>query len=160
MHKSKIKKMTPLSTPLTLAMGTQIGWALLHQGTVTSGSLAFKNDRHQGGRTRSFLFSKWLDEKQTLAGGILSEVYFKESRQHLGGVSYWNNDFLAVLVEWCESEGIPYEGVYVGTIKHHATGKRNANKQDVITAMQAKGYQPRENTEADALALLEWVGDQ
>jgi len=50
--------------------------------------------------------------------------------------------------------------VYVGTIKHHATGKRNANKQDVITAMQAKGYQPRENTEADALALLEWVGDQ
>jgi hypothetical protein len=38
--------------------------------------------------------------------------------------------------------------VSVGTIKHHATGKGNASKQDVISSLQAKGYHPRDDNEA------------
>jgi Holliday junction resolvasome RuvABC endonuclease subunit len=48
----------------------------------------------------------------------------------------------------------------VGTIKKHATGKGNAGKQAVIAAMQAKGYHPKDDNEADALALLTWAMEQ
>ena len=73
-----------MSTILALDLGTQTGWSLLHQGTITSGTITFKNDRYQGGGMRYLRFSKWLDDIQSLAGGILSEVYFEEVRRHLG----------------------------------------------------------------------------
>jgi Holliday junction resolvasome RuvABC endonuclease subunit len=134
---------------------------LLHQGIINSGTLTFKNDRYQGGGMRYLRFSKWLDDIQSLAGGILSEVYFEEVRRHLGvDAAHVYGGFLATLTGWCEREGIPYEGVGVGTIKHHATGKGNARKQDVIASLKAKGYHPRDDNEADALALLEWVRTQ
>ena len=42
----------------------------------------------------------------------------------------------------------------MGTIKKHATGKGNANKAAMIATMQALGFQPADDNEADALALL------
>ncbi|HIJ83048.1 MAG: plasmid and phage replicative helicase / plasmid and phage DNA primase [Magnetococcales bacterium] len=42
-------------------------------------------------------------------------------------------------------------------IKRHATGKGNANKTAMIAAMQAKGYHPGDDNEADALAILHWA---
>ena len=128
-----------MSTILALDLGTQTGWSLLHQGTITSGTLTFKNDRYQGGGMRYLRFSKRLDDIQSLAGGILSEVYFEEVRRHLGvDAAPVYGGFLATLTGWCEREGIPYEGVGVGTIKHHVTGKGNASKQDVIASLKAK----------------------
>ena len=61
---------------------------------------------------------------------------------------------LAILQTECESKQIPYEGVHVGTIKKSATGNGNASKEQMIKAMEAKGYRPQDDNEADALALL------
>ena len=61
---------------------------------------------------------------------------------------------LATLTAWCEANGIPYQGVPVGTIKRFATGKGNADKAAVIAAMRARGYTPGDDNEADAIALL------
>jgi Holliday junction resolvasome RuvABC endonuclease subunit len=36
------------------------------------------------------------------------------------------------------------------------TGKGNASKTDVIKAVKSKGHQPKDDNEADALALLYW----
>ena len=52
---------------------------------------------------------------------------------------------------------MPYRGVPVATIKRHATGKGNAGKDAVIAAMRAKGHQPGDDNEADALAILYWA---
>ena len=52
---------------------------------------------------------------------------------------------------------IPYEGVPVGTIKRHITGKGNATKEEVIAAVRAKGLSPVDDNDADALALLDWA---
>jgi Holliday junction resolvasome RuvABC endonuclease subunit len=52
---------------------------------------------------------------------------------------------------------IPYRGVPVGTIKRHVTGKGNADKEAVIAAVQALGFAPVDDNEADALALLDWA---
>ena len=65
--------------------------------------------------------------------------------------------FLGQLTAWCEQRAIPYQGVPVGTLKKHATGKGNADKAAMIAAMQAKGFHPADDNEADALALLLWA---
>ena len=67
--------------------------------------------------------------------------------------------FLATLTAWCEHHQIPYQGVPVGTIKKHATGKGNASKVEVMTAVRALGHTPTDDNEADALALLHWAID-
>ena len=52
---------------------------------------------------------------------------------------------------------IPYQGVPVGTIKRHITGKGNADKQEVIAAVRERGFSPADDNEADAIALLLWA---
>jgi Holliday junction resolvasome RuvABC endonuclease subunit len=47
--------------------------------------------------------------------------------------------------------------VPVGTIKRHATGRGNADKDAVIAAVRALGFDPVDDNEADALALLDWA---
>jgi Holliday junction resolvasome RuvABC endonuclease subunit len=149
-----------MSTVLALDLGTQTGWSLLSNGIITSGTLTFKNDRYQGGGMRYLRFCRWLDDLKTLAGS-LTEVYFEEVRRHLGiDAAHVYGGFLATLTAWCERESIPYQGVSVGTIKHHVTGKGNASKQEVLDSLKAKGYKPQDNNEADAIALLEWVRAQ
>ncbi len=149
-----------MSTVLTLDLGTQTGWSVLRNGIVTSGTLTFKNDRYQGGGMRYLRFSRWLDDMKRIAGP-LTEVYFEEVRRHLGvDAAHVYGGFLATLTAWCEQEEIPYQGISVGTIKRHVTGKGNASKQDVMLSIRAKGYKPQDDNEADALALLEWVRSQ
>jgi hypothetical protein len=64
---------------------------------------------------------------------------------------------VATLTAWAELRGVPYEGVPVGTIKRHATGKGNAPKQAMIAAARARGYSPEDDNEADAIAILHWA---
>ena len=61
---------------------------------------------------------------------------------------------MASLTSWAELRGVPYEGVPVGTIKQHATGKGNAPKQAMINAARARGFSPADDNEADAIAIL------
>jgi Holliday junction resolvasome RuvABC endonuclease subunit len=68
--------------------------------------------------------------------------------------------FMATLTAWCELHQVPYLGVPVGTIKKHVTGKGNAGKAEVIVAMRVRGFSPKDDNEADALALLTWTMDQ
>ena len=50
-----------------------------------------------------------------------------------------------------------YQGVPVGTIKRHITGRGNADKAAVIAAVRARGYSPSDDNEADAIAILLWA---
>ncbi|MFP3022643.1 MAG: Holliday junction resolvase, partial [Wolbachia sp.] len=65
--------------------------------------------------------------------------------------------FLAVLSAWCEENNIPYQGVNVKTIKRFITGKGNASKSEVIEAIREKSFSPRDDNEADALALMFYI---
>jgi Holliday junction resolvasome RuvABC endonuclease subunit len=63
-----------------------------------------------------------------------------------------------VLTAWCEDNNIPYQGVSVGTIKKFATGSGNADKNAVKRAVREKwGFKPKDDDEADALALLHFL---
>ena len=65
--------------------------------------------------------------------------------------------FLATLTAWCEQQRIPYEGVPVGSIKRFITGKGNAGKDAVIEAVRSRGFHPKDDNEADAIAILLWA---
>jgi len=145
-------------TILCLDLGHRAGWALRSaDGIITSGTAEFRQDRWQGGGIKFLRFKTWLTEIKSSAGGIDLVVY-EAVRRHAGvDASHAFGGWLAILTAWCEHHGIAYEGVPVGTIKRHVTGKGNADKQAVIAAVKALGFNPADDNEADALALLHWA---
>ena len=149
------------TTILALDLGTTTGWALRDRtGRITSGTESFKPRRFEGGGMRFLRFKGWLTELKAHAEGI-DALVFEEVRRHVStDAAHAYGGFLATLTAWCEHHQIPYQGVPVGTIKKHATGKGNASKEDVIAAVQARGHDPVDDNEADALALLLWAIEQ
>lgn len=139
---------------LAVDLGTQTGWAT----QSASGSHSFKPGRYEGGGMRYLRFSRWLTELHDLAP--FDAVYFEEVRRHNStDAAHVYGGLMATLTSWCETREIPYEGVPVGTIKKHVTGKGNASKDAVIEAIRAAGHAPTDENEADALALLTWAID-
>lgn len=147
------------TTILALDLGTQTGWALLQPAGITSGSECFKPQRFEGGGMRFLRFKRWLTDLKAHADGI-DALYFEEVRRHAStDAAHAYGGFLATLTAWCEHHQIPYQGVPVGTIKKHATGRGNAGKDEVIAAMRSLGHAATDDNEADALALLHWAAD-
>ncbi len=146
------------TTILALDLGTQTGWAIrLKDSQIISDSETFKPQRFEGGGMRYLRFRKWLTEIKQSGDGI-DAVYFEEVRCHVGvDAAHAYGGFMATLTAWCEHHAIPYQGVPVGTIKKHATGKGNAGKPEMIAAVIARGHAPVDDNEADALALLHWA---
>ncbi len=151
---------SPLGVVLALDLGQTTGWALQANGLTYSGSHGFKPGRFEGGGMSMLRFSRWLTELHEQSGPI-ARVYFEEVRAHKGtAAAHTYGAFLGQLSAWCEANGVAYLGVPVATIKKNATGKGNAGKDLVIEAMRARGYQPADDNEADALAILHWAMDQ
>ena len=161
---------SPMKSILSLDLGTTTGWALRSRdGSIVSGSQSFKPQRFEGGGMRYLRFVRWLSEvavsDETEEGQVkrvndtlLDQIVFEEVRNHAGvDAAHAYGGFMSHLTSFAERHAIPYEGVPVGTIKKHATGKGNANKLMMITAMQALGHNPVDDNEADALALLRWA---
>ena len=143
---------------LALDLGTQTGWAVRDRsGVVTSGSESFKPQRFEGGGMRYLRFRRWLTELKQCCDGM-DAVYFEEVRRHAGvDAAHAYGGFMAQLTAWCEHHQIPYQGVPVGTIKKHATGKGNASKAEMIAAAKTRGFVAIDDNHADALALLDWA---
>ncbi len=145
-------------TILALDLGTTTGWALRgSDGHITSGSESFRPQRFEGGGMRYLRFRRWISEIQESVSEI-QFLYFEEVRRHVGvDAAHAYGGFLATLTAWCEYHQIPYQGVPVGTIKKHATGKGNASKDEMVASIRSRGHQPADDNEADALALLHWA---
>lgn len=147
-----------ISTILALDLGTKTGWALTtRDGSITSGTEHFKPQRFEGGGMRYLRFKRWLAEIKQCSDGV-DAVFMEEVRRHAGvDAAHAYGGFLATLTSWCEHHQIPYQGIPVGTIKKHATGRGNAGKDEMIAAMKARGHSPTDDNEADALALLHYA---
>lgn len=149
---------TSHTVTLALDLGTTTGWALrTRDGQTAHGFVSFKSQRFEGGGMRYLRFKHWLAELKTMTGEITA-VYFEEVRRHVGvDAAHVYGGLMATLTTWCEHHRIPYQGVPVGTIKKHATGKGNAGKAEIIAAMRALGHPVSDDNEADALAILHWA---
>lgn len=147
-----------LSTILALDLGTATGWALRGpDALIISGTAHFRPGRYDGGGMRYLRFTNWLAEIERLSGPIAA-LWFEEVRRHAGtDAAHVYGGLMATLTAWAELRAIPYAGVPVGTIKRHATGKGNAPKQAMIDQARARGFEPADDNEADAIALLLWA---
>ena len=147
-----------LTTILALDLGTSTGWALrTGDGLITSGTVSFRPGRFDGGGMRYLRFGNWLGEVDRLSGPIAA-IWFEAVRGHTGtDAAHVFGGLLATLTAWAELRSIPYSGVPVATIKRHATGKGNANKEAMIAAARARGFSPADDNEADAIAILLWA---
>lgn len=147
-------------TILAIDLGTTTGWALRSRDNdIVHGFVSLRPQRFEGGGMRYLRFKRWLSELKSMANDIHA-VYFEEVRRHAGvDAAHVYGGLMATLTTWCEHHNIPYQGVPVGTIKKHATGKGNSSKDEVIAAMRAKGHPVTDDNEADALALLHWAID-
>lgn len=157
-HKKRNNPM--ITTILALDLGTSTGWALrTPDGAIASGTQSFRPQRFEGGGMRYLRFRRWISELQE-SFPELQTLYFEEVRRHAGvDAAHVYGGLLATLSAWCEHHNVPYQGVPVGTIKKHATGKGNASKAEMIAAMRRRGHSPVDDNEADALAILHWAGD-
>jgi hypothetical protein len=150
--------MTRLQTLLALDLATTTGWALRStDGAITSGTVSFRPGRYDGGGMRYVRFRAWL-ERLAADVGPIGVIYFEEVRRHLGtDAAHIFGGLLATLTCWAQTRGVPYQGVPVGTIKRHATGKGNALKEAMIAAVRGHGFRPLDDNEADAIAILLWA---
>jgi len=139
---------------LALDLGTNTGWAIENKSIITSGTISFKNNRYEGGGMRYLRFTKWLQDTLLLINNI-DAIYFEEVRRHLGvDAAHTYGGFMSQLTSFGELNKIPYLGIPVGTIKKYITGKGNASKQQMIEAVKSLGHHPKDDNEADAIALL------
>jgi len=141
---------------LALDLGTTTGWALSSNGEIRSGTISFKDTRFDSKDSRFTKFFRWL-QNQKAHYDIESIVYEGVTMMPKSSASaHCYGGFMGAVQMFGDKYEIPYEGVPVGTIKKFATGKGNANKEDMIRAMKGRGHQPVDDNEADALALLYW----
>ncbi len=147
-------RVVKMQTILALDLGTTTGWAMLCDGTITSGSQSFKPRRFEGGGMRFLKFKRWLADTKACTDG-LDAVYFEEVRRHAGvDAAHAYGGFMAHLTAWCEHHEIPYQGVPVGTIKKSACGKGNASKEEMVEKARAIVKNVSDHNEADAIHIL------
>lgn len=138
---------------LALDLGTKTGFALAQDANIIYGVQNFSVRRFEGGGMRYLRFERWLDEIKATCD--IEEVVFEEVRRHKAtDAAHVYGGLLGALSAWCEKHEIPYEGVPVQHIKKYATGKGNSNKAGVINAVRSWGFNPQDDNDADALALL------
>lgn len=138
---------------LALDLGTQTGWALSQSFETISGSVSFSTNRLAGYGVRFLNFHNWLSEM--LEKYAIDLVVFEDVRNHIGVyAARVYGGFLAQLTAICEDLGLDYQGYGVKTIKKFIAGNGSANKQMVIEAVQNQGFNPIDDNEADAIALL------
>lgn len=145
-----------MTTLLSLDLGTTTGWALLKDKEIRSGTICFKPNHFDSGECRFTHFKRWLVNLKA-AYGEFDKIVYEAVRGHKGtiaGQTY--GGFMGALQMFGDHHKIPYEGVAVSTIKKFTTGDGRASKLDMINAMERKGHHPKDDNEADALALLYW----
>jgi Holliday junction resolvasome RuvABC endonuclease subunit len=148
---------------LALDTGTVTGWAIRAEGQYFSGTADFSHDAKRESPGMRFLrFTKWLRE---LAHDHEVGLVIFEMAHHRGGAPTVVGVGLTThLLSTCADLGIEHQSVHSGTLKKFATGKGNANKQEMGEALTRRWpdlCRPiTDDNEVDALWLLAYAEDR
>ena len=157
----EVKKAT-----LALDLGTTTGWACNPAtGVILSGTwdCAPKKGETEGERYRRFVWALHRFGADHLGCPTKLDrpepelqVFYEDVRRHLGtNAAHVYGGMLAALKMWClEKQLSEPVGVGVGQIKKFWTGKGNATKKEMMDEAVLRHFDPADDNEADALALL------
>lgn len=138
---------------LTLDLGTRTGFCAGSKGVHTSGVWNLKPGRFDSHSMRLVKFIAALNEMH--AAYKFERLYFEEVRRHTGvDAAHWYGAFWGQVTKWADENGIPYEGVPVGSIKKFWTGNGGASKALMIEEALRRGYVTDDDNEVDAIALF------
>lgn len=144
-----------MTTILALDLGEKMGWALYNNGKIKSGTYFLKPSRFESVNRRFVKLKDWLKDQHDIDFLGIKLVFFEIVRKHSAtDAAHAYGGYFATLVTFCEELKIEYEGVAVQTIKKFISQKGNAEKAEVIKAVQKLGFNPKDDNEADAIALL------
>ncbi|WP_201445660.1 hypothetical protein [Belnapia sp. F-4-1] len=147
-----------VSSIVALDLGNQTGWAVrLRTGAIVSDSKSLVIGHHMGAGAKFLELSRLLAQLETLCGEIDLLVLEKVMSQSGTVAAQVYGGFLATIAAWCDTRGISYVGVPVGTIKKFATGHGNASKAMMMEFARSKGVSVKDHNQADAIALLFWT---
>jgi Holliday junction resolvasome RuvABC endonuclease subunit len=137
---------------LALDLGTKTGYAILRGEAITSGTVKLPVHKIASG-LRFLYFRRWLI--QTIKENDVEQIFFERVFAHCGTeAGHVYGGFMYTLAAVCEELGVKCVGIPVGTIKKRATGKGNASKSEMAEFAKACGFNPIDDNEADALAIL------
>jgi Holliday junction resolvasome RuvABC endonuclease subunit len=137
-----------MKTILALDLGTKLGWAYSDCG-IFHGVENLHPYKHCPRAFRFAKFTEWLNRTHA------DVIVYEDIKRHAGtAAAHMWGGYEAILLAHCLRNGIETAWLGVGEIKRHATGKGNAPKNEVIAAMRARGFEPTDDNDADALALL------
>lgn len=141
---------------LVLDLGTTTGFGVGGREHLVSGSWNMKPSRFESAGMVFVKFRGRLNEIHKAYG--VEAVAYEEVRRHAGtDAAHRYGGLLGTLQAWCIENGIEYEGVPVGTIKKSWTGSGNANKEMMIAEAVKRGFNPKDDNEADAIALFDYL---
>ena len=139
-------------TLLALDLGTACGFAIFKDGKFISGTKKLGTYKEKFG-ARFHEFRTWL--LNIIAKHNIEAVYFERVFGHKGvEAAHCYGGFLYMLASVCFKQNIPCTGLTVQAIKKFMTGKGNATKDEMIAAARRKGFNPKTDDEADAIAIM------
>jgi len=141
---------------LALDLATFSGWATLRNGKVKFGSKKFHDPAWDGEGAKYVKFESWLRsfEKFDLIAYEAVMAHSSIYAAHMYGA------FQAEVKKLGNRTNTPYIGLHVSSIKKTWTGSGKAKKGDMMKAAWKKGYNVKNDNEADALAVLHMAKDE
>ena len=142
---------------LAIDPGTNCGYAMAINGKIlacNSGVWDLANQRDEGAGMRFLKLRNHIAQLEP-------DVIFYErvnQRQKSNAAARVYDGIVANIQSYCEEYNIPYRGIPVQTIKKHATGKGNVNKDLMLAAARKKWnyrFTDKEHDRADALWILD-----
>lgn len=162
-----------MSTPnedtriLALDCATATGWAVQFDGAMESGVQRFDLKRGESPGMRFIRFRQWLNELMERTRPELV-VYERPERFRSGAAVDVCVGMTTRVQEIAAQRGVEYCPVGPTTVKKHATGNGNADKDAMIVAAAewmgqhiedwlAALKEPGRDNEADAICILAWA---
>jgi hypothetical protein len=151
---------------LSLDLGTKTGWALWDGARMESGVQDFTKQRGESNGMLFLKFNRWLaamPPDSYVMDGIRPQdkfdlIVFEQAHHRGGAATEIAVGLMTRVLEFCARYGIEHTSVHSASLKKFATGRGNADKDEMIERLRRRGlvhldYIPG-NDEADALWLL------
>ena len=138
---------------LAIDLGNKMGAAAMDGDAIVSQSVKHKNSKGAAGH-QYLHFRYWLSS----LGVYWDAIYYEKVENHKGVyAAHAYGGYLATLQAFCCEKNIKLVPVPVKTVKKHWTGNGNAGKPLMIAEANRRGFQPVDDNEADALAILDYA---
>lgn len=104
-------------------------------------------------------FGRWLDDMLAVhqPNAVIVEAALPHSASRNAESAALATALFDTVKKTCDRRRLFWRTVHIGKLKKHATGTGHAKKPEMIKAARARGWNPKDDNEADALWLLDYA---